>query len=411
MKPISIVNDSEALDALRILKARGYTRHQVAQAFDALEPDQKPEPDGDHGDSGDDGDSDVRPGKKSKKDDRIVKSFLAVISNPNAAGREPSLLDTLALASPWNRSWPDMYATLPRFLDHMNFGSVNIKSLASGCGLWHRETRDAARQSWLNAAMLQRTIGFEMEEPGTRLLYASWTLEGHLLGYRYALAAGDTELINYFSSWLALWWKSRQLSMLVLPDGPMSLRCGARSQGVYNRTIADYADSIAFSIPWKWRAKPHSLPDQYLRTSDEAIAFDNLKQEIKASWSSAERFEFESGKWPIIAPMNYYRTSQGLAVWCEKADVNGNTPGISAMISYDGADNLTCCPNPPDRHAPNSHKRQMMVPQSISYDAGNRVLSFTQSAPGIPENRRVKLPGGELVYHVRHGENGLEAIK
>ncbi len=352
--------------------------------------------------------------KREKKDDRILLEFLAEMAR--SPGREAEILERRAKASPWRSSWPEMYARLPKFPDHLIFNSPNIQALASGCGLWHPDTQEVALASWSRAADLETSVGFELVEPGSRI-YRGWSLLGRLAALRWALAnpgVGDPLLV-YLSSWLDLYWTSESLASVEFVDGTISLRCGARSQGAFNRLKSDYPLSIALGRHWKWRRKPHSLPDQAWRKDADVLGFEGYLREIEFSsasvrdaWQASEggsrRLIVQSivtaaPKWPTIAPTVYRRTSEGLAVWCERSDINGNTPGIAAMISR--LSGMETAPRPS-----RAHKRQKKVPQEIRREGA--VLHFRQSAPGEPQEFDLQLPGGELFYEVRHGVGGLE---
>ena len=349
----------------------------------------------------------------------VPMTALAARAQP---GQEAAVLDGEA-RSYGARDWLEMFSRFPKFaLDTASVGkSANHPAMNSGLGLLHPTTRGAALDSWARSAEVERTQGFELGEPGSRLEYGSWSLLGRLLAWRWATGSpGEAgALAEYAASWLELYWTLRALSMTVLQDGPMSLRCGARSQGVFDRTKQDYADSIAFGLPWKWRTRPHPLPDKAWQKSDEVLALDALRPQIEASagevrqrlspgsagesWKAARDLAGSAPKWPTLCPTWYLRTADGLAVWCEKADMNANTPGISAMIWHAGAPGTIVSMPSPSR----DHIRQKKVPQECRRIEGNR-LYFKQSPPGQPEELERDLPGGDVFYLARHGEAGLE---
>lgn len=321
----------------------------------------------------------------------------------NLASSPPDQVESiLARVSP-KGDWPKFHSTLPRFPDHFDFGSPNIRAMASVCALHHPSTVDLGVVSWLRAAKLEREIGFELEEPGSRI-YRSWTLMARLLGFRWSQAHTHVELLAYFTRWLDLYWTLEFLAAVDLPDGIMSLRCGARSQGTFDRLKSDYALSIALDKPWKWRKKPHPLSDSAWKKSHEIIAFDALRSEIEKSSKKTSIVGVLSSdaSIPTIAPTIYYRTAEGLAVWCERADINGNTPGISAMVWANGV--LKTAPSPS-----RAHIRQKRVPQHI--ERLGSTLHFRQEAPGIEEELELELPSGAVIYEVRHGNKGIERLK
>lgn len=343
------------------------------------------------------------------------------------AGQADAVLDNEARSfEPKPQNWPDMFNRFPKFAPDtaQRAKSANHPAMSSATGLFHSATSGAALDSWLRAAEVERTEGFELAEPGSRLEYGCWNLQARLLAYRWAKKNPQAEragaLAEYATAWLSLYWTLRALSIVVLPDGPMSLRCGARSQGVFDRTKQDIADSIAFGLPWRPRTKPHPLPDKAWLKSDEVLALEALRPEIEESAKpvrqrvplqpdGGERWKEASGlaalvpKWPTLCPTWYLRTAEGVAVWCEKADLNSNTPGISAMIWNAGDPGKIFTMPSPSR----DHIRQKKVPQVIQLLAGNR-LHFKQSPPGKPEEFEGALPGGEVFYRLRHGEGGLE---
>lgn len=339
---------------------------------------------------------------KRKKDTRALVSFVRAVAENSNLDLAPSLLDQLAKKA-WGSTWLEMWRSgIPKFPTQLDFGSPNMRALAL-VGLWHPATREGALASLRNGALLDRTIGFEKEEPGSRI-YGTWTLMGYLLAYRWAMTfkPADTALDDvreYLSDWLRLWFSLRRLSMIVLSDGPFSLRCGARSQGTFGRTLADYADSIAFSVPWEWRGKPQ--PDRYLAESDEVRTFNALTKEIKEHVGS-HTVPAGFPSWPTIAPTHYLKTSTGSAVWCERADINRNTPGISFMMWRDGV--LVAGPNPS-----RAHIRQKRVPQEVTVEehTGVRGLRFKRYPPGVPEDRWERLPDGEIVWCYIHDQGGL----
>jgi len=333
-------------------------------------------------------------------------------------GQEAAVLDREA-RSAGAKDWPEMFSRFPTFApDTASVAkSANHPAMNSALGLLHPLTRNAAIDSWARAAEVERTQGFELGEPGSRLEYGCWSLLGRLLAWRWAKGNEAGALADYAASWLSLYWTLRALSMAILPDGPMSLRCGARSQGVFERTKQDYADAIAFGLPWSWRTRPHPVPDKAWEKSDEVLALEALRPQIEASaeavrrelspagdgWKAARGLAVSAPKWPTLCPTWYLRTADGLAVWCEKADMNPNTPGISAMIWRSGEPGTIVSMPSPSR----DHIREKTVPQECRRIEGNR-LHFKQSPPGRPQELEEDLPGGEVVYLARHGEAGLE---
>lgn len=353
--------------------------------------------------------------KRQKKDDRILVSILREAAQ--RPGIEAEVLERRAKASPWASSWPKMYSGLPKFPDRLDFGSPNIRALASACGLWHPETREVALASWRRAAALEEAQGFMLEEPGSRI-YRGWHLLGRLFALRWALSHPEEPALRvYLTRWLTLYWTVEALASVELDDGCRSLWCGPRSQGAFDRLISDYPLTLALGRPWKWHQKPHPLPDQSWKKGDDILGFDALRFEIDFSseairdaWQSSEggsrrlivhSLVSAAPKWPTIAPTVFRRTTEGLAVWCERSDINGNTPGIAAMIWRPSG--METAPRPS-----RAHVRQKRVPQEILRSGD--VLHFRQSAPGTAEEYDLALPGGELLYEVRHGAGGLAMI-
>ncbi len=296
------------------------------------------------------------------------------------------------------RNWSALFSTFPKFRPGLDWGrSANHPALNSGIGLWHPATAQAALQSWSTAAETERTLSFELGEPGSRI-YGAWNLLGRLLG----LAAPVT--LGYFNDWLRLYWTLRRLSIVQFPDGPMSLRCGVRSQGVFDRTKQDFADSLAFSLPWRWRRKPHPLPDAHWEKSEEVVAFVALRERIvESARGITEDARDAVPRWPTPADSYYLRTQEGIAAWTTGADKNPNTPGISAMIWRPNADSVVTCPPPSTAHI-----RGKKVPQTVEWDMATRRLHFTQRPPGTPHDLEVELPRGAVIYYVKHGQSGLE---
>lgn len=299
------------------------------------------------------------------------------------------------------KNWLDLFNRYPKFNETAinNGGSSNHPALNCGVGLCHTSTRDEAIEGWKRAAEMESsTIGFELNEPGSRLDYKTWSLIARLIGYR---ELGAEWCDGYFDKWLRLYTGLELLSTVVLEDGPFSLRCGARSQGVFDRTKADYFITKVTYEKWSWRSKPHPLPDKSRQKSDEIVAIDNLSEVIDQINTDDENLP----NWPTLNPTHYYKTTGGLAVWCERADLNSNTPGISAMVYYFGEKRLVTAPSPS-----RDHLRQKKVPQMVHFYEKDKILHFEQSHPGRAERLDIPLPSGDLVYHIYHGPNGLETI-
>lgn len=318
------------------------------------------------------------------------------------------------------KDWRELFDKYPKFNSEraiLDGASSNHPALNCAVGLCHSFTREESNEAWKRAAEMESsTIGFELNEPGSRI-YKTWSLISRLIGYR---ELGPEWNNRYFEKWLRMYVAVELLSTITLHDGPFSLRCGARSQGVFDRTKSDYFISkvmthrVATNWNWRWRTKPHPLPDQAWKKSDEAVCIDSLYDIYKGIAGYSNEFDFRHffpvksiveicPSWSTMNPTHFYRTTEGLAVWCERADLNSNTPGISAMVYYFDERRLVTAPSPS-----RDHIRQKKVSQQIHFDESNRLLHFEQSYPGRPETLDIPLPSGDLVYHIYHGPNGLE---
>lgn len=314
-------------------------------------------------------------------------------------------------------SFPELFSRAPKFINHLDFGSPNIRGLWCALGLLHPATRDAATRAWLNSRDLSYVRGFMLEEPGSRI-YGAWHLAAHLVGYRAAHSHQLTELQPYFSQWLQLWWTLQALSLVETPANPRSLYCGARSQGMFDAVHTDYALALALDLSWRrqrginayWRKLPEIQIFNAYRNVIEASAVHVRDQDHRALIAACPQ-------WPSIIETHYLRTSTGLAVWIDDTsqppahdDIpNTNTPGVSAM-GFDSRFGLWSLPD-----SSRDHVRQRAVHEHVTthYNqaTGRPVsLTYTQSGTGRQITDEQDLPSGEVVYYIRHGRDGIREI-
>lgn len=312
------------------------------------------------------------------------------------------------------KDWRELFDKYPKFGSEraiLDGASSNHPALNCAVGLCHSDTRNEAIAGWERASIMESlTVGFELNEPGSRI-YKTWSLIGRLIGYQ---ELGSEWGNGYFKKWLQMYVAVELLSTVILPDGPFSLRPGARSQGIFDRTKSDYFIAQLAGFDWHWRTRPHPLADKAWQKSDEIHCVDGLRRSYTDLARHLNQSIFSSGfpvesvmqmapKWSTLNPTHFYRSENGIAVWCERADLNSNTPGISVMV-YDGNKVITA-PSPS-----RDHLRQKKVPQSVTLAEGN-AIRFLQSSPGREEELHIQLPAGEVVYHAYHGANGLEVAK
>jgi hypothetical protein len=352
--------------------------------------------------------------------------------------------------------WPALYSQLPHFRDKIDWSSPNQRALADGIGVVDPRTRPRALQGLANAAKLERTQGFELEEPGSRI-YRTWSANGRLIALAWALEhPGQTldvdeqgaavTLDGYLRDWFHLLWAKMALSECPTPWGPRSLDTGARSQGVFGRTKLDYGYVIAMDREgeWRWQEKGDPAPDKFWGKEknpvDEVAVFRALRGVLQKSaqavrtilaggldGGAARELAALSPRWPTLCPTWYMRTSRGVAAWIDNPElgpdandsVNSNTPSLGGFGAQEGDAEPWSLPRPT-----RDHIRQKTVTLSIEpSDAQGR--SWTRDSDALAPARlhlamgiggkslqeeTQDLPGGDLLYIVKHGSAGLEII-
>ena len=344
-------------------------------------------------------------------------SRLLAGSDPKSA---PAALDTAA-RSFGAASWGAMFEGYPLFRPDTASSdrSANHPALNSAIGLYHPQTAEKAAESWATALKVESTEGFELGEAGSRLEYRSWSLIARLLLFRAARSGilKSAELSAYAKDWLTMYWGLERMSTISTPVGPRSLRCGSRSQGAFGRMKSDYALSLASGANWHFVAGQ----DKYWKNSDEVKAFDSLKDELKASFSSlagledgSDRFLRTMPNWPCLNETWYFRTSEGAAVWCdgevEGGDdvVNANTPGIAAMGFVEGTNLVWALPPASDDHI-----RQKAVSEQVTTVRDGKVpvrLDYTVGGAGREMSLSRDLPKGRPEFLVVHGKTLVKEI-
>jgi hypothetical protein len=343
-------------------------------------------------------------------------------------------------------SWPELWRECPRWRDVVvDWGSDNQRAEASLLGLYHPATREEALDSWHCWAEINRRIGFQGGEPDSRI-YGGWSLVCHLQAYRWSKQTIDNPLISlkgtFLSDWLSLWWTRRKLALWDSPVGPWSLHPGSRSGGHgVLQTPMDYADSLAGlgSTQWVWRSGQSALgrkygSNKYWRRGDGEMwcvpAFESLRREIWETATGARnqtitdrepRFTAEQDPvsamlWPCLNQVNYLRTTQGLACWCESpaagedAVVNPNTSGIAAMGWEEGIELPWALP--PGGGGRVRQRRVVEECRHIAADRPSGALAHNTTVGGTEWPASIKhLPPGEILSWVRHTENGLEVVQ
>lgn len=320
--------------------------------------------------------------------------------------------------------WPEFFSGAPRFRRTLTGGSPNHQAMVAACGLYHPATFDEAVASWRVCAATEPLLGFEREEPGARI-YGTWSLEGRLL----LLAHPDTPMDLKYSArnWLAMFWGLGALSAIPFGGGYRSLRCGARSQGVFGPMKSDVALTIAMGKEPVF-GKGDKFPP-FWRKSPEVIAILALRGTIEDSSAAAEHLAYYPpnpfqtmllmpAAWASQATTWYMRTTGGVAVWLDEPErgegnddvPNKNTPGIAAM----GSDEHGIWSLPPPSR---DHVRQKRVIEAVEVgrdgrDGGGRPvrLHYHQGGSGRQMSITQDLPKGDMIYLVKHGPKGLERI-
>jgi hypothetical protein len=350
--------------------------------------------------------------------------------------------------------WPALYSQLPHFREEINWGSPNQRALTDGIGVIDPRTRPLALQFLADAARLERTQGFELEEPGSRI-YRAWSANGRLISLAWALKHPGQKLYvdeqgavvtldGYLRDWFHLLWAKMALSECATKFGPRSLDTGARSQGVFGRNKLDYAYVIAMQREgeWTWQTKNDPAPDRFWgeEPADEVAVFRSLSGVLQES-AAAVRTIVAGGlnggaardlaalapRWPTLCTTWYMRTSRGVAAWIDNPDlapdesdaVNTNTPSVGAFGLEEGLAEPWSLPRPS-----RDHIREKTVTISIEpSDAQSRSwpressagapakLHLSISVDGRPPQEDTQdLPGGDLLYMVKHGPAGLEIV-
>jgi hypothetical protein len=403
------------------------------------------------------------------------------------AGRESALsrLDLTMTGRKRGESFADFWRRQPHHFPQevgapFRGGSVNIGCMLWAVGLWHPQTREQAIREalwWFDA---NRRMGFELSEPGARVRdYRTWTLLAHPLAWRWCTTMAEAnragsvmvlapEIIDSLAGeivdWLAFFWAKYALCMVMTPDGPMCIEGGARSQGAgLYRLKYDYAASIAFGLPWLWRAKPQRrakgsapaedvLTDKFWAKDWEIQAADALREEIEASAYPCRTLAADvlSGelrslpgfgpKYPtLISEQHIVRYQDGsLVVWNGDGTDNdavpgGNTAGLGAvgwegLLNPDTGANAMMGQDWPDRMwslppGGGVRIRQKTVSETCWAEDVN---GSRMGEPGAGRPRELvyrqqiedgaitiashPLPDSPIVYHVKHGRNGLVVV-
>lgn len=319
--------------------------------------------------------------------------------------------------------WPEFFAGAPRFRRTLTGGSPNHQAMVAACGLYHPATFDEAVASWRVCAETEPLLGFEREEPGSRI-YGTWSLNARLL----LLAHPDTpmDLKDYARDWLAMFWGLGALSAIPFGGGYRSLRCGSRSQGVFGPMKSDVALTIAMGKEPVF-GKGDKFPP-FWRKSPEVIAILALRGLIEDSSAAAEHLAYYPPNpfqtmllmpagWTSQATTWCMRTTAGLVVWLDEPErgegnddvPNKNTPGIAAM-GYD--ENGIWSLPPPSR----DHVRQKRVIEMVRtryspiFPSRPGWLDYHQGGAGRSMSISQDLPKGDMIYLVKHDPKGLERI-
>jgi hypothetical protein len=305
-------------------------------------------------------------------------------------------------------------------------GSPNIAAEKNALRLYRQETLERALKAWEWQAQRSKSA-FEDIEPGSRI-YRSRTLRAHLLALRWASAPSSPAwLRDFLRDWLRLYWALELLACVDRPFGPQSMRCGARSAGHALEPLqGDYALSLELGLPfrwqkpWKFKGPQNKAPEGELARQLRALCpSETMDDEVTIAIDTADgkSNDLLAGameslpKWGTLAPTHYYRTSQGVAVWVENQE-GGNTVGISAMGCDGGGEPWCIGPSPAvwaGKERPWRQKPYRLWCEQPPLDDGI-LQAGGEVAGGLLPIETHPLPADEVLYHVRHGEVGLELL-
>jgi hypothetical protein len=337
---------------------------------------------------------------RSRNPEVVLVPLMADIAEHLARGEVsaiPAILDEAAKRLGF-KGWLEYYSTLPRFRPGQPDGSPNHRAMSAACGLYHPETRADAVSAWEVAAEEERATGFEFNEPGSRI-YGTWSLDARLLLAAWpGSALGD--LFAYASRWIGFKCHLDSMATIPFPGGLRSLRCGARSQGVFGPMKSDVALSLTIDGIVRYSRPQDGAFPMFWKKSPEV----RLIRALESRLVSPRLYGF-----PSRITTYYLRTMEGVATWVDGSMINSNTPGISAMGANLDGSGIWSLP-PPGR----DHVRQKKVTQDVTtiFDSTGRPvrLEFVQGGAGRPLQLEQALPGGHVMYLMRHDKSGLEAL-
>jgi hypothetical protein len=381
-----------------------------------------------------------KPKDRSKNPETILVPMMADVAEMLAKGVSDRAIAAYLDGAAEDHGFADfatLYRSMPRFVrfaEGKGGKSANHPAMSAGLGLFHPDTRDMALEDWEAAATLELGgVGFELNEPGSRLNYGSWSLAGRLLLARFLYREVPTDdykvkrLLPYAKYWLQTWLQRAALAGTHVAEGApfRALTCGSRSGGFTGLIYADVAAAIGLRLSLRWSRDPAKGYPPFWKRSPEVRIFQALARELQEHGAAARASQlgrFKLWEFRSAAETWYLRTSEGVAVWLDDIEApadnddagNSNTRAIAAMVHlYADRDVFPEVYTLPPAAEAAVHIRSKAVHERVTTVwVGTRpvALEYEQGGAARLMRTRQDLPKGEIVYLIRHGRNGWEVV-